>query len=161
MNDALGNFGDLNLEELHQHLLTSPRQNQLRTPGFCIDFSQDCPHPIIDAERFTADQFSAGQKAFGVIPQINNNVVAGDFLDGTGQQLAFPAPILIRDLGALSVSDALNDNLFGGLRRNPAKVNVFDHFLVIVARLQCNVHLSGLFGRKLCAEKRQFGVRHH
>ena len=161
MYDALGNFRNLNLEQLHQHFLTSARQNQLRTPRFRINFSQDCPHPIVDAERLTADQFAAGQKAFGVIPQIDNDVIAGHFLDGAGQKLAFPASVLIRDLSTLCVSHALNDDLLGGLRRNPTKVDVFDNFFVVVAGLQCRVHLSGLFGRKLCAKKRQLGVRHH
>ena len=64
-------------------------------------------------------------------------------------------------MSALCVSHALNDDLLGGLRRNPAKVDVFDHFFVVVARLQCRVHLGGLFSRKLCAQKRQFSVWHH
>ena len=120
-------------------------------PGFRIDFSQDSPHTIIDTERLTADQFSTGQQALRVVTQVNNDVVAGHFLDSACQQFALATSILIRDLGALSVSDALNDDLLGGLCRDPAKVDILDHFFVIVAWLQCGIHLSGLFGSKLCA----------
>ena len=64
-------------------------------------------------------------------------------------------------MSALGVTYPLNNDLLGGLGRNPAEVGIFDDLLVHIPGLQVGVHFSGFLGGELGTEQGQFGIGHH
>ena len=84
LNDFLGDLGHFNLEQLNQHLGACAAEDQLRAASFLADFGEYRAHPVINPEGFASDQLLTGQQALGIITEINNDIVTGNFLDCAG-----------------------------------------------------------------------------
>ena len=94
--------------------------------GLRADFLEDGTHSIVNAKCLTTDQLLARQQAFGIVAQINDDIVAGHFLDCAGNQLTDAIYILFNHLCTLGIAHTLHDNLLGRLRCNTAEADVLD-----------------------------------
>ena len=79
LDDLLGNFRHLELEELHQHLRIRAGQNELGAPGLGLDPLKKRAHAIADAESFPGNQLNLGEDGLGVVAQINDHHFPGHF----------------------------------------------------------------------------------
>ncbi|MNZ48778.1 hypothetical protein D3C78_665310 [compost metagenome] len=130
-DQALGDFRHFDAEQLDQHLWRGTRQDQLRAAVLGADFLEQGAQAHTDTESLARDDVFTGQQRFGVVAQVNDDVVTGDLLDGTGDDLAQTLAVGIYHLSALGFTDLLDDDLLGGLGGNTAELDrldlLFDH----------------------------------
>jgi hypothetical protein len=125
------------------------------------DLGENGAHAVVDAEGLATHQLVARQQAFGVVAEIDDDVVAGHLLDRAGDEFADAVLVQLDHLRALRVAHLLHDDLLGGLRGDAAELDVLDLLLVDIAGLERRIFLRGLFRRELRAEQRQLVVGHH
>ncbi|MNN11401.1 hypothetical protein D3C81_1243590 [compost metagenome] len=130
-DEALGNFRHFNAEKLDQHLRRGARQNQLWATVFGANFLEQRTQAHANTEGFARDDVFAGQQGLGVVAQVNDDVVAGNLLDGTGDDLANALAVGVDHLRALGLTDLLHDDLLGGLGGDTTELDgldlLFDH----------------------------------
>ncbi|VFT28419.1 Uncharacterised protein [Pseudomonas aeruginosa] len=85
--------------------------------------------------------WSRARQRLGVIAEIDDDVVAGDLLHGTGNDLADLLAVGIDHLGALGLADLLHDDLLGSLRSDAAELDGFDLFFDDLADLRARLLL--------------------
>jgi len=135
LNEAFGDFWHFDAEQLDQHLRRSTRQNQLRAAVLSANFLEQCANTGTDAEGFTRNDVFASQQRFGVIAEVDDNAIAGHFLDRAGDDLTQTITIGFYHLRTLGLAHFLHDDLLGGLRRNTAELDGLDFLFEHITKL--------------------------
>lgn len=113
----------------------------MRTAVLGTDLLQQGTHAGANAEGLARNDLVAGQQRLGVVAEIDDDVVAGDLLHGTGNDLADLLAVGIDHLGALGLADLLHDDLLGSLRSDAAELDGFDLFFDDLADLRARLLL--------------------
>ena len=161
LDNLFGNLRHFNLEQLDEHFRTGAAQHQLRAARLRADLAQNGTHTIVDTERLATHQLIAGQQALGITAEVNNHIVARDFLHGAGNQLAHALKIKLNDLRTLGVAHTLHDHLLGGLSGNAPEAYVLHRFLIDVAGLEARLLFYRFLGGELGAQQRHFIIGNH
>ena len=149
LDDLLGDLRHFYLEQLDQHLRTGAAENQLGPAALLADLLENSAHPVIDPECLAAHQLVARQQPFGIIAQVDDDIITGDLFHSAGYQHAHPALVLLNHLCALGIAYALHNHLLGGLGGNAAEADVLNLLLMDITRLQRRIHLNRFLSGQL------------
>src|SRR5450830_76437 len=134
-DQACGDFRHFDTEQLDQHFRRGTRQDQLRAAVLGADFLEQGTHAHADTESLAGDDVFAGQQRFGVVTQVNDDVVAGDFLHGAGDDFPQALAIGVDDLCTLGFANLLHNDLLGGLSGDTTEFDGLDLVFDDVANL--------------------------
>src|SRR6266851_9827039 len=98
------------------------RQEDLRAARFLPHIVNIGAHPLALPEALPRQQFVAPQHRLGA-PEIDDDIAEFDPLDEAVDDFADSVLELLELALALGIADLLDDHLFGGLRRDPAKID--------------------------------------
>ncbi len=143
-DQAFGDLRHFNTEQLDQHFRRSTRQDQLRAAVLGADFLEQRTQTHANPEGFARNDVFAGQQRFGVVAQVNDHVVAGNFFHGAGDDLTQALAIGVNDLSALSFANLLHNDLLGGLCSNTAELDRFDLFFDNITNVGARVRFGNL-----------------
>ncbi len=161
LDDFFSDFRHLDFEQLDEHFCAGTAQNQLGAAGFGADFLEDGTHSIVHAKGFTTDKLFAWQQAFRIVTQIDDDIVAGHFFNGSRHQLIDSIYVLLDHLCTLCIAHALHDNLLRRLRCNTPELHVFDIDLVNIAWLKIGILFDRFLGSELGTQQCHLIVRHY
>ncbi len=120
-NDPLVDLGNLLLETLDEETNIGPRKDDQGTTGFTVDILDVRHNPIAWTIGLTGDLLASREDCLGPT-QVDDDIVAPLVTpNDTGDQLTLAIFVLVIDVLALSISDTLDDDLFGRLRRDAAE----------------------------------------
>src|SRR5690606_24320306 len=118
------NLRHLDLEQLDEHLRRSPAEQQLRTSRLGTHVQQQSPDAVADTEILAWNHVLTRQQTFRVTAHVDQDAVAGDFLDGAGNQATNLVHVFGNDDVPLGFAYLLHDNLLGGLRGDAAELDI-------------------------------------
>ena len=121
-HDPLVDLGDLLLEQLLEQALVRARQDDLRAARVCDRCRRRrrrCGRRGGSVSRGTCSR--NGRIGLGACPRSTMSVAALEAADDAGDELALAVLVLVEDVVALGVADALDDDLLGGLRGDAAE----------------------------------------
>ncbi|MCY1421725.1 hypothetical protein D9M71_373890 [compost metagenome] len=143
-DQALGDFRHFDAEQFDQHLWRGTRQDQLRAAVLGADFLEQRTQTHANPESFARNDVFTGQQRFGVVAQINDHVVAGDFFHGAGDDFTQALAISVNNLSALGFANFLHDDLLGSLCSNAAEFDGLDFLFDNVTDLGARVRFGNL-----------------
>src|SRR5690606_27738232 len=88
LDDLFSNLRYLDLEQLDQHARRGSAEEQLRASRLGTHVQQQGPDAVANTEILTWNHVLTRQQAFRVTAHVDQDAVAGDFLDGAGNQTA-------------------------------------------------------------------------
>ncbi len=150
LHDALGDLGDLQLEERPQQVGMGPRHDDLRPLGPLSDLDDVRLEPLAVTIGLGGDLLLHRQERLH-LPQVEQRVAVGVLLHDAGHDVALaPRELLVGHL-ALGVADLLQDHLLGRLSRDAAlevvrhlHLALVDEVPLLVEALQVDVQLAAL-----------------
>ena len=119
-HDSFVDLGDLELKELHEHPRMGARQHDLRAASIAGHFENVGLDAIALAIALQMHLFSRGDDPFS-LADIDNQGALLKTPHDPRDQLSDPITVRVVDLLSLRVTNSLNDDLLGRLRRNPAQ----------------------------------------
>src|SRR5690606_33038910 len=125
-----------NFEQFDNHLRAGPAEVKLGSASVGANVFQDGAYAITHTENLAPNQLIAREETLGIVAQVHNNVVAGDFLYGATDELAKAITVLVNNLRPLGFPNSLHDDLLGCLSSDAAKLYVLDKLFVDIAGLQ-------------------------
>jgi hypothetical protein len=121
-HDALVDLGTSVLEELLDQAAVGARQDDLRAAGRLVDVLARRPTMRSPGRRDSRGTCSrAGQDRLGAVADLDHDVAALEAADDAGHELALAVLVLVEDVLALGLADALDDDLLGGLGGDAAE----------------------------------------
>ncbi|MCY1415607.1 hypothetical protein D9M71_310970 [compost metagenome] len=143
-DQAFGNFRHFDAEQLDQHFRRGTRQDQLRAAVLGADFLEQRTQTHANPESFARNDVFTGQQRFGVVAQINDHVVAGDFFHGAGDDFTQALAVSVNNLSALGFANFLHNDLLGSLCGNAAELDGLDLLFYDVTDLGARMRFSNL-----------------
>ena len=149
LHDAVGNFGDLELEEALDQTRVGAADDDLRALGRLADLDDVCLDAGIRVGAFERHLLGLGQERLDST-EVEQRVAGVGLLDHARDDVAFAAGVLLVLQLAFSLTDALGHHLAGGLCRNASEVVggdlklVADGLAVLVEFLSEDLELHGL-----------------
>ncbi|RMS18858.1 hypothetical protein ALP75_201302 [Pseudomonas syringae pv. actinidiae] len=135
LDETFGNFRHFNAEKLDQHLWRSTRQNQLRATVFSANFLQQSTDANTDPESFPGNDVFASQQGFGIVTQVNDDIVTCNLFNSTRNDFTQTLTVGIDYLSTLGFTNFLHDDLFCSLCSNTTK---FDGIDFLFDQIACN-----------------------
>ena len=123
-----------------------PRQHYLRSFGQFLDFNDKSLDSFAITVWFATDLFGRRQNRFG-FAEIDVYLTLFDPLNHAGHNVIFAIGVLIKDQTAFCLANPLNNDLFGILCGNPAKVLRRNFLLDDIADLIGNIDRFGSIQR--------------
>src|SRR4029077_3745864 len=114
-HDLLVDLGDLHLEQLLEEALVRARQDDLRAARALVDVDDERHDAVARAVRLTRHLVAHGQHGLGAA-QVDDDVAALEPPHDARDELALAVLVLVEDVLALGLADALHDHLLGRLR---------------------------------------------
>ena len=114
-------LGDLELEQALEEALVRPADEDLRALGRAPDLEHERLDVLADAVVLERGLLGRGQDRLDVLADVEDDRAWLDPVDRAGDELALAAGELVEDLVALDLADALEDDLLGRLRADPAE----------------------------------------
>src|SRR5690606_21752775 len=99
IDKPFSDFRHLDAEQLDQHFRRGARENQLWPAVLGANFLEQGAQTHANPEGFTRNDVFASEQGFGVVAQVNDHVVTGNFLDGAGDDFPQALTVGIDDLG--------------------------------------------------------------
>src|SRR3954469_24904312 len=130
LDQAVGDLGDLELEELLDELGIAPRDDDRRALGRGRDLLDDRLDALGVVVALAVDLLGLGQQRLDALAQLDQRVARVGLLDDAGDELADAVAVLLEHHVALRLADALQDDLLGGLGGDAAEVVRGDVLLV-------------------------------
>ena len=122
LDQAVGDLGHLELEELLDQLGVAARDDDARPLGLVGDLLDDRLDPLGVVVALVLDLLGLGQQRLDALAQLDERVARVGLLDDAGDQLADAVAVLLEHHVALGLADALQDHLLGRLRGDAAEV---------------------------------------
>ena len=116
----LVDLGDLLLEQLLEQALVRARQDDLRAARVFVDVEDVGLDAVAGAVRLARHLLAHRQHRLGAA-EVDDDVAALEAPDDAGDELALAVLVLVEDVLALGLADALEDDLLGGLRGDAAE----------------------------------------
>src|SRR5581483_2705235 len=121
LDEAVGDLGDLELEERLDQLRVAPREDDLRALRSGADLGDDGLDARSLLVALAVDLLGARQQRLD-LSEVDEHVVAvARLLDDAGDDLADAVDVLVVHHPALLLADALQDDLLRGLRGDAAE----------------------------------------
>ena len=121
LDGAAVDLGDLELEQALEEALVRPADEDLRALGRATDLEHERLDVLADPVVLERRLLGRGQDRLDVLADVEDDRARLDAVDRAGDELALAAGELVEDLVALDLADALQDDLLGGLRADPAE----------------------------------------
>ncbi|KPY63353.1 hypothetical protein ALP37_05481 [Pseudomonas amygdali pv. sesami] len=134
LDETLGNFRHFNAEKLDQHFWRSTRQDQLRTTVFGTNFLQQSTDANTDPESFPGNDVFTSQQGFGIVTQVNDDIVTCNLFNSTRNDFTQTLTVGIDYLSTLGFTNFLHNDLLGGLCGDTTEFDGIDFFFDQVAR---------------------------
>ena len=149
LDEAVGDLGDLELEELLDQLRVAARDDDRRALRRGRDLLDDGLDALGVVVALAVDLLGLGQQRLDALAQLDERVAAVGLLDDAGDELADAVAVLLEHHVALGLADALEDDLLGRLRGDPAEVAgrdvaLLDLVLVLLELLRVDLGVLGL-----------------
>src|SRR3954452_14542841 len=122
LDQAVGDLGDLELEELLDQLGIAARDDDARPAGRGGDLLDHGLDPLRVVVALAVDLLGLGQQRLDALAQLHERVARVGLLDDAGDQLADAVAVLLEHHVALGLADPLQDHLLGGLRGDAPEV---------------------------------------
>ena len=147
LDQAVGDLGDLELEETPHQVVGAPREDHLRALGRVLHLDDDRLDASTVLVALGVDLLALGQQRFDAA-QVDEGVALVALLHDAGDDVADAIDVLVVHEVALGLADALQDDLLGRLGGDAAEV-VGRHFVALdlglVDRRQVDADLVALF----------------
>ncbi|MCY1173470.1 hypothetical protein D9M73_136300 [compost metagenome] len=143
-NQTFSNFRHFDAEQFDQHFWRSTRQDQLRSAVLGADFLEQRTQTHANPESFARNDVFTGQQRFGVVTQIDDHVVAGDFFHGAGDDFTQAFAVSVNNLSALGFANFLHNDLLGSLCSDTAEFDGLDLLFYDVTDLGARMRFSNL-----------------
>src|SRR5690554_6324322 len=121
LDGAVGEFGDLELEQSADKIRMAARDDDLGALGVAAYFDDQSLDPIAPLEPLVGNALRTGHDRLGVT-QVEDGETVVYLLDDAGYEIALPTLVEVEDLFALDVAQPLLDHLLGRLGGDPAEI---------------------------------------
>ena len=115
-------FWHFQLEQLHDEFRSRARQNHLWATCIAVNPQNIGTHTIADPQVFLGNGLVAWQTRFD-LAGLDNRITTLHALDGAGHQGIATLQEVRQDLLTLGITNPLQDNLLGVLRKTTTKLN--------------------------------------
>src|SRR5213075_1309589 len=139
---AVVDLRHFHLEELDQQARIGAREHDLRSLGLLVDVGDDGADALALAVALVARLLGARHGGLGAA-EVDDDVAALEALDGAVHDLAHAVDVLVVDLLALGLADALVEHLLGVLGRDAAETLGRERQQDLVADLGAGLALLG------------------
>src|SRR4051794_7087555 len=149
LDEAVGDLGDLELEQRLDQLGVAARDDDARPLGGGRDLLDDRLDALVVLVALALDLLGLRQQGLDALAQLDERVTRVLLLDDAGDQLADTVAVLLVHHVALRLADPLEDHLLGGLRGDAAEVvrgdvPLVDLVLVLLELDRIDLRLFGL-----------------
>ena len=121
LDEAVGDLGHLELEQLAHEVVAAPREDDLRPLGGVLHLDDDRLDAGAVLVALGLDLLALGQQRLDAA-ELDQRVALVALLHDAGDELADAVDVLVVHEVALGLADALQDDLLGGLRGDAAEV---------------------------------------
>ena len=135
---AVFDFRHFQLKQFHQKFARGAGEQHLVAVADLLYAQKQRAHAVAVAEVFTRQHLVARQQGFEAA-DFDNRTMALHPLYRAQHQAVFALQKVAQNLLTLSIADALQNHLLGGLRADAAKFHVFNRLFVVFADLQFGV----------------------
>ena len=141
-HDALVHLRHLLLEELDQELEAGPREHDLRALRGLVDVDHVGPDAVVRPVVLAGHLLLQGQHGLGAA-EVDDDRALLEAADDAVDDLALPVLVLVVDVLALRLANALDDHLLRGLGENAPEARRVELDADLVADLGVGVELVG------------------
>ena len=149
LDEALADFGHLELEQLDEELRRRAREEQLRPARLGAHLLQERLDAVLGLGLLARDHVGARHEALGVAAEVDVDTVAVDALDDAAHERADAVAVRIDHLGALGLAHLLHDDLLGLLRGDAAEGHRLDRLLDEAADLRLGIDVERILEAQL------------
>src|SRR6185312_5003021 len=148
LDGAVGDLGDLELEEAADELGAGAGQDDLRAAGRVLDLEQERADAVARLVFLARDLLAGRHHRLG-LAQVHEDVIALPPADRAGHDVADLVLEVVVDAVLLELPQALHHRLPGGLGRDPAERGGVDRALDHLAEHGAGLHRLGLLDMDL------------